>query len=46
MRLNFCENISALFTAVEDRTLQDIFRLMESFHPKNDMGMIEHPNLM
>jgi len=36
---NHYENIPALLTAVEDRTIQDIFRLMESFHPKNDKDM-------
>lgn len=36
---NHYENIPALLIAVEDRTIQDIFRLMESFHPKNDWDM-------
>lgn len=33
---NHYENIPALVTAVEDKTIQDIFSLMETFHPKND----------
>lgn len=36
---NHYENIPALVTAVEDKTIQDIFSLMESFHPKNDRDM-------
>lgn len=33
---NHYENIPALIVAVEDKTIQDIFSLMETFHPKND----------
>ncbi len=33
---NHYENIPALIIAVEDKTIQDIFSLMEEFHPKND----------
>lgn len=33
---NHYENIPALVTAIEDKTIQDIFTLMETFHPKND----------
>lgn len=33
---NHYENIPALVTAVEDKTIHDIFSLMETFHPKND----------
>lgn len=33
---NHYENIPALITAMEDKTIQDIFTLMETFHPKND----------
>lgn len=36
---NHYENIPALITAIEDKTIQDIFSLMESFHPKNDEDM-------
>lgn len=36
---NHYENIPALVTAIEDKTIQDIFSLMESFHPKNDHDM-------
>ncbi len=36
---NHYENIPALLAAIEDRTIQDIFSLMESFHPKNDKDM-------
>ncbi len=36
---NHYENIPALITAVEDKTIQDIFSLMETFHPKNDKDM-------
>lgn len=36
---NHYENIPALVNAVEDKTIQDIFHLMESFHPKNDKDM-------
>ncbi len=33
---NHYENIPALIEAAEDKTINDIFTLMESFHPKND----------
>ena len=33
---NHYENIPAHVTAIEDKTIDDIFSLMETFHPKND----------
>lgn len=33
---NHYENIPALVTAIEDKTIDDIFSLMKTFHPKND----------
>ena len=33
---NHYENIPALVTAMEDKTINDIFSLMNTFHPKND----------
>lgn len=36
---NHYENIPALVTAIEDNTIQDIFSLMETFHPKDDQDM-------
>ena len=36
---NHYENIPALMAAAEDKTIRDIFSLMESFHPKNDKDM-------
>lgn len=33
---NHYENIPALVTAIEDKTIDDIFSLMETFHPKDD----------
>lgn len=36
---NHYENIPALAAAVEDRTIQDIFSLMDTFHPKSDREM-------
>lgn len=36
---NHYENIPALVTAIEDKTIDDIFSLMDSFHPKNDKDM-------
>ena len=36
---NHYENIPALVSAAEDKTIKDIFLLMESFHPKNDKDM-------
>lgn len=36
---NHYENIPALINAIEDKTIHDIFSLMETFHPKNDYDM-------
>ncbi len=36
---NHYENIPALVTAIEDRTINDIFTIMNSFHPENDWDM-------
>ena len=36
---NHYENVPALMEAAEDRTINDIFKMMESFHPKNDRDM-------
>lgn len=36
---NHYENIPALISAMEDKTIHDIFAIMESFHPKNDHDM-------
>lgn len=36
---NHYENIPALITAVEDKTIQDIFTLMEDFHPENNQDI-------
>ncbi len=36
---NHYENIPALLEAAEDKTIHDIFSMMESFHPKNDHDM-------
>lgn len=36
---NHYENIPALLNAAEDKTINDIFNLMESFHPQNDKDM-------
>lgn len=33
---NHYENIPALITAFEDKTIHDIFSMMENFHPEND----------
>ena len=33
---NHYENIPALVTSIEDKTIEDIFSLMNTFHPKND----------
>ncbi len=33
---NHYENVMELVSAVEDKTIEDIFRIMEKFHPKND----------
>ncbi|WP_081675237.1 MULTISPECIES: TetR/AcrR family transcriptional regulator [unclassified Butyrivibrio] len=36
---NHYENIPALVSAAEDKTIDDIFHMMESFHPKNDKDL-------
>jgi AcrR family transcriptional regulator len=36
---NHYENIPVLITAIEDKTIEDIFSLMETFSPKNDYDM-------
>lgn len=36
---NHYENIPALVTAIEDKTIADIFSLMETFHPKDDTAI-------
>ena len=36
---NHYENIPALLNAAEDKTIHDIFQMMEDFHPKNDHDM-------
>lgn len=36
---NHYDNIPALITAIEDKTIHDIFSLMETFHPKNDRDL-------
>ena len=36
---NHYENVPALVEAAEDRTINDIFKMMESFHPKDDRSM-------
>ena len=36
---NHYENVPALVEAAEDRTIRDIFTMMESFHPKDDRSM-------
>ncbi len=33
---NHYENIPALVTSIEDKTINDIFSFMETFHPKSD----------
>ena len=33
---NHYENIPALISAIEDKTIEDIFSLMETFHPKDN----------
>lgn len=33
---NHYENIPALVTAIEDKTIHDIFSIMNTFHPEND----------
>ncbi len=36
---NHYENIPALTEAAENKTIDDIFHLMESFHPQNDVDL-------
>lgn len=36
---NHYENIPDLVAAIEDKTIHDIFSIMETFHPKNDRDM-------
>ncbi|MCI9078645.1 MAG: TetR/AcrR family transcriptional regulator [Lachnospiraceae bacterium] len=36
---NHFENIPDLVTAIEDKTINDIFALMNTFHPENDWDM-------
>ena len=36
---NHYENIPALVASLEDKTVNDIFSLMNTFHPKNDWDM-------
>ena len=36
---NHYENVAALVEAAEDRTIRDIFNMMESFHPKDDRAI-------
>ena len=36
---NHYENVPTLVEAAEDRTIRDIFSMMESFHPKDDKSM-------
>ena len=36
---NHYENIPTLVAAMEDQTIEDIFSLMETFHPKDDADM-------
>ncbi len=36
---NHYENVPALIFAAEDKTIEDIFKMMESFHPKNDKDL-------
>lgn len=36
---NHYENIPDLVTAMEDQTINDIFALMESFHPQDDLEL-------
>lgn len=36
---NHYENVPALVEAAEDRTIRDIFKMMESFHPKDDKSI-------
>lgn len=36
---NHYENIPALVTSIEDKTIEDIFSLMNTFHPQNDWAI-------
>ena len=36
---NHYENIPALVTSIEDKTIDDIFSLMKTFHPQNDLDV-------
>lgn len=36
---NHYENVPALVAAMEDKTIRDIFSLMEAFHPENDLDI-------
>lgn len=36
---NHYENIPALVTSIEDKTIDDIFSLMKTFHPKDDTNI-------
>ncbi len=36
---NHYENVPALICAAEDKTIEDIFAMMESFHPQNDKDL-------
>ncbi|MCR5101980.1 MAG: TetR/AcrR family transcriptional regulator [Butyrivibrio sp.] len=36
---NHYESVIDLVSAIEDKTIDDIFKLMESFHPKNDRDL-------
>ena len=38
---NHYENIPALVIAIEDKTIHDIFTLMETFHPKSDWDVCQ-----
>ena len=38
---NHYENVPSLMEAAENKTINDIFRLMESFHPENDKDMCD-----
>ena len=33
---NHYQDIPSLISAIEDKTIQDVFSMMENFHPKND----------
>ena len=38
---NHYENIPALMSAAEDKTIKDIFSIMDSFHPRNDKDICD-----